>query len=88
MKKIHKPKREYSRFDWRTVFLKNSGGISSKRVCGLLGWITCICIFICGFIMDKDIPEYGEIIAITSATMLGIDCVTSIWNKNITKGRE
>lgn len=80
-------KKKDPRFDWKTVFLKNSGGISSKRVCGLLGWGTCVGIFIAGFILNKEIPDYGEVIAITSATMLGIDCVTSIWHKDVNQSK-
>ena len=44
------------RFDWRTIFLKNSGGISSKRVMGILGWIVALGILIAGFITEKNIP--------------------------------
>lgn len=77
-------RRKYSKFDWRTIFLKNSGGISSKRVMGILGWICSLSILIAGFITQKEIPQFAELIAITSASLLGIDCVTSIWSKNIT----
>jgi hypothetical protein len=72
-----------NRFDWRTIFVKNSGGISSKRVMGILGWIVVLIILIFGFILDKNIPEFAEMIAITSASLLGIDCVTSIWSKSV-----
>lgn len=72
-----------SRFDWRTIFVKNSGGISSKRVMGILGWLVVLIILIFGFILDKNIPEFAEMIAITSASLLGIDCVTSIWSKSV-----
>lgn len=71
------------RFDWRTIFIKNSGGISSKRVCGLLGWITCLGIFLFAFILDKEVPTYGELIAITAASLLGLDSVTGIWQKQV-----
>ena len=72
-----------SRFDWRTIFVKNSGGISSKRVCGLLGWIVCLGIFLAAFILDKEVPMYGELIAITAASLLGLDSVTGIWSKQV-----
>lgn len=72
-----------NKFDWRTIFVKNSGGISSKRVMGILGWIVVLIILIFGFILDKNIPEFAEMIAITSASLLGIDCVTSIWSKSV-----
>ena len=72
-----------NKFDWRTIFIKNSGGISSKRVMGILGWLVVLIILIFGFILDKNIPEFAEMIAITSASLLGIDCVTSIWSKSV-----
>ena len=72
-----------NKFDWRTIFVKNSGGISSKRVMGILGWTVVLIILIFGFILDKNIPEFAEMIAITSASLLGIDCVTSIWSKSV-----
>ena len=78
----HKPKRN-SRFDWRTVFLKNSGGISSKRVCGILGWMCCLVLLISEKKKKKDIPQYAEMIAIISASLLGLDSITGIWNKTI-----
>jgi len=39
-----------SRFDWRTIFLRNSGGISSKRVLAMLGVFTCLGILIAAYI--------------------------------------
>lgn len=77
--------KKIGKFDWRTIFLKNSGGISSKRVCGLLGWIVCLGILIAGYITQKEIPVYAEMISIISASLLGLDSVTGIWQKSITE---
>ena len=71
------------KFDWRTIFLKNSGGISSKRVCGILGWGCCLGLLISGFILEKEIPQYAEMIAVISASLLGIDSITGIWQKTV-----
>jgi hypothetical protein len=38
------------KFDWRTIFLKDSGGLSSKRVLGVIGFIISAIIFVFGFI--------------------------------------
>ena len=73
------------KFDWRTIFLKNSGGISSKRVCGLLGWIVCLGVLVAGYVMQKDIPQYAEMISIISASLLGLDSITGIWSKTISQ---
>lgn len=77
-----KKKRDF-RFDWRTIFLKDSGGISSKRVMGILGWLVVLGILIAGFICEKEIPQFAEMISIISASLLGLDSITSIWTKNI-----
>lgn len=70
---------------WKTIFLRDSGGISSKRVLGILGFISCVIIFILGFALNLNIPEYGELLLITSASLTGLDSVTGIWNKSIQK---
>ena len=81
----HKNSKKYSRFDWRTIFLKNSGGISSKRVLALVGFLTCVGIFIAGFITGKDIPEFGETLLICSISLYGAEMVPNFWNKTINK---
>lgn len=81
----NKPQRrkKISRFDWRTILLKNSGGLSSKRLCGIIGWFFCIGLLVFGYIEEKEIPSFAELIAVTSAGLLGLDSITSIWNKSI-----
>jgi len=69
--------------NWKTIFQKNSGGLSSKRICGVLGWLVCLGILLFSFILEREVPGYGELIAITSASLLGLDSVTSIWQKNV-----
>lgn len=76
-------RRGYSKFNWRTIFQKNSGGFSSKRICGVLGWCVCIGILISAFVSQKQVPDYGELVAVLSTSLLGLDSVTSIWSKNI-----
>ena len=80
---IHSKKKKDFRFDWRTIFLKDSGGISSKRVMGILGWLVVLGILIAGFICEKEIPQFAEMISVISASLLGLDSITSIWTKNI-----
>ena len=68
-----------------SMFLSNSGGLSSKRILGILGFLICCIIFICGFTFSKEIPEYGDILLITSASLCGLDSVTGIWKKSVNK---
>ena len=45
---------------WKTIFFSNSGGFSSKRIAGVLGWLVCLILFILGFALNKEIPEFGN----------------------------
>lgn len=67
---------------WYTIFFADSGGFSSKRICGVLGWVVCLIIFICGFSFSKEIPGFADLILTVSASLLGIDSVTKIFSKN------
>lgn len=69
---------------WITMFFKNSGGISSKRVISLICVLTCLVIFVWGFISGKEIPDYGEIIFIGSLSLYGVEMLPN-WSKSINK---
>lgn len=71
------------KLNWRTIFQKNSGGFSSKRICGVLGWVSCIILLFFSFILGKEVPDYGELIAVLSTSLLGLDSITGIWSKSI-----
>lgn len=75
----------YSRFDWRTIFLKNSGGISSKRVIALLGVGICFGLLIAAFVNEKEIPEFAEIVFIGCLSLYGVDIIPNFWSKTINK---
>ena len=68
-----------------SIFQANSGGISSKRVAGLLGWISCLVIFFWAFIVSKEVPEFGDLVVIMSSSLLGIESVTQVFQKRINK---
>ena len=70
------------RYDWRTVFLANSGGLSSKRICGIAGWIVCLILLVVGFITYKEINEFADYVLITSASLLGVDSLSGIFTKS------
>lgn len=69
----------------KTVFFANSGGYSSKRVCGVLGLIVVLIIAICAFIFDKETPEIFDLILMMSASLLGLDNITNIFSKMVSK---
>lgn len=74
-----------NKISWLTVFFRDSGGFSSKRVLGILGFVTCCLIFIAAFIFKKEIPDFGELLLTVSASLVGLDSITGIWNKSIAK---
>lgn len=59
-------------------------GVSSKRVCGLSGWITSLGVLIYCTITQKQAPLMIDTVLLCCMGLLGIDSVTSIWkfNKN------
>lgn len=70
---------------WITLFLKNSGGLSSKRLLAIVGFFTCIILLIAAFITGKEVPEFGDIVLISCLSLYGVEIIPSIWSKNINK---
>ena len=70
-----------NKISWITMFLANSGGISSKRVAGLLGWLVSLVLFVLAFFSGKEVPEFGDYVIITSTSLLGVDSLTGIFTK-------
>ena len=74
-----------TKISWKSIFQAHSGGFSSKRVFGALGMLICLGLLIAGFITEKPIPDFAELIYITSASLLGLDNVTDIFKKTVNK---
>ena len=73
------------KISWKSIFQAHSGGFSSKRVFGALGMLICLGLLIAGFITEKHIPDFAELIYVTSASLLGLDNVTDIFKKTVNK---
>ena len=56
-------------------------GISSKRVCGILGWIISLVILIYCSIVTKQAPDMIDAVLYCCMGLLGIDSITGIWRK-------
>ena len=74
-----------NKFNWKTIFQAHSGGFSSKRIFGALGMVICLGLLIASFIMERPIPDFAELVYVTSASLLGLDNVTDIFKKNVNK---
>lgn len=70
---------------WKTIFFRNSGGFSSKRIISLLCVLVCLVVFVIGFIKGKEIPEFGETIFIGALSLYGVEAIPNIWTKTINK---
>ena len=67
----------------KSILSSSKGSISSKRVCGVIGWIVCLGIGIYCTVKVIQAPLLIDSILIGSATLLGVDSITGIWrNKN------
>lgn len=67
--------------DFIVKMLSSNSGISSKRVCGVIGWIMCLLVMVYCSIQVIQAPEIMEIIVWTSTMLLGVDSITGIWKK-------
>ena len=70
---------------WITLFLKNSGGLSSKRLLAIVGFFTCIILLIAAFITGKEVPDFADIVLISCLSLYGVEIIPNIWSKNINK---
>jgi hypothetical protein len=76
----------------KSMLMATQGSISSKRVCGVLGWLVCLGICVYCTVGEIQAPILSDSILIGSAALMGVDSVTGIWkNKrdiNIIKENE
>lgn len=63
----------------KTIFQANSGGFSSKRIFGALGFTTAIGISIACTVLNSQAPEITKDIIYASMALLGVDSIASIW---------
>ena len=61
--------------------VSSHSGISSKRICGVIGWIACIGVLIYCTINVIQAPVMIDTMLFCCMALLGIDSVTGIWKK-------
>lgn len=64
----------------KQVFTSHSG-VSSKRLCGVVGWFVCLGVLIYCAINVIQAPLMIDTVLLCCMGLLGIDSVTSIWKK-------
>lgn len=66
------------------LMITSHSGISSKRVCGVIGFVTVLFVFIYCTIQGIQAPTMVDTFIYAICLLLGIDSVTGIW-KNFDK---
>lgn len=67
--------------DFMKKIIESHSGVSSKRLCGVLGWIVTIGVLCYCTACGIQAPGMIETFMICSSSLLGIDSVTGIWKK-------
>lgn len=76
---------------WRnikSIFLATKGSISSKRVCGVIGWLACVGVLIYCTIITAQAPVFADAVLFATAALLGVDSITGIWKKSLSEKDE
>ena len=60
----------------KTIFQDNTGGFSSKRICGVLGWVTIIFIALWCTFNQINAPDFFTEFMIGCVTLLGVDSIS------------
>lgn len=68
-----------NKIPFKTIFQCNSGGYSSKRIFGALGFTTAVGIAIACTILNTQAPEITATIIYASMALLGVDSIAGIW---------
>lgn len=65
--------------NWFKLMIDSDSSVSSKRFCGVLGWIVSICIIIYCTVNVVQAPTIMEFFLMSVVGLLGVDSVTNIW---------
>lgn len=63
----------------QSLLSAEKGSLSSKRLCGFIGWICCSAVLIMCTVWDRQAPDMVSTIIYASTALLGLDSVTGIW---------
>lgn len=60
----------------KEILSAKSGRLSSKRVCGMLGWIIILGSYIYCIVVNQELPDITDILIWAIVALLGVDSVT------------
>ena len=64
---------------FKSILSGEKGSLSSKRLSGFIGWLSCVAVLLMCTIWDRQAPDMVSTIIYASAALLGLDSVTDIW---------
>lgn len=67
---------------FKSLLSADRSSLSSKRLCGIIGWVTCSVALILCTVWDRQAPDMVTTFIIASSTLLGVDSVTGIWKND------
>lgn len=68
----------------KSLLSAERGSLSSKRLCGFIGWLCCSAVLIMCTVWDRQAPDMVSTVLYASTALLGLDSVTDIWkNKTL-----
>lgn len=65
----------------KEVLSARSGQGSSKRICGCLGWLVILGIYIYCTVTQSPSPDFTDFLIGAIVALLGVDSVTNIFKK-------
>ena len=68
----------------KSLLSADRASLSSKRLCGFIGWLCCAAVLIMCTIWDRQAPDMVSTVLYTSTALLGLDSVTDIWKTDAT----
>ena len=72
---------------WFKDMLDSKSSVSSKRFCGVLGWLVCVGVLIYCTVCVIQAPEITEFFLLSVVGLLGVDSITGIWKNSKNKNR-
>ncbi|MCQ2187848.1 MAG: hypothetical protein MJY73_05820 [Bacteroidales bacterium] len=69
----------------KSLLSAERGSLSSKRLCGFIGWLCCAAVLIMCTVWDREAPEMVSTVLYASTALLGLDSVTDIWKDKTTQ---
>lgn len=71
----------------KSLLSAERGSLSSKRLCGFIGWLCCAAVLIMCTVWNRQAPDMVSTVLYMSTALLGLDSVTDIWKDKTTQNK-